>query len=71
MIASVRGEVTHVGLDHVVVEVGGVGMFVHTTPTTASGSTHEGRTHPRSRWANAASTSAAVPTPAPQASSWK
>ena len=37
MIASVRGEVTHVGLDHVVVEVGGVGMFVHATPATASG----------------------------------
>jgi Holliday junction DNA helicase RuvA len=37
MIASLRGEVTHVGLDHVVVEVGGVGMFVHATPATASG----------------------------------
>ena len=37
MIASVRGPVTHVGLDHVVVEVGGVGMLVHTTPATASG----------------------------------
>lgn len=36
MIASVRGPVTHVGLDHVVVEVGGVGMLVHTTPATAS-----------------------------------
>ena len=35
MIASVRGPVTHVGLDHVVVEVGGVGMVVHTTPATA------------------------------------
>ena len=37
MIASVRGPVGHVGLDHVVVEVGGVGMLVHTTPATASG----------------------------------
>ena len=37
MIATVRGEVGHVGLDHVVVEVGGVGMLVHTTPATAAG----------------------------------
>jgi holliday junction DNA helicase RuvA len=37
VIASVRGPVAHVGLDHVVVEVGGVGMLVHTTPATASG----------------------------------
>ncbi|MBM6403911.1 Holliday junction branch migration protein RuvA [Phycicoccus sp. CSK15P-2] len=37
MIASVRGPVGHVGLDHVVVEVGGVGMLVHTTPATAAG----------------------------------
>lgn len=36
MIASVRGPVRHVGLDHVVVEVGGVGLRVHTTPGTAS-----------------------------------
>ena len=36
MIASVRGPVTHVGLDHVVVEVGGIGMLVHATPATAS-----------------------------------
>ncbi|MEO7422782.1 MAG: Holliday junction branch migration protein RuvA [Ornithinibacter sp.] len=36
MIASVRGVVAHVGLDRVVVEVGGVGMLVHTTPATAS-----------------------------------
>ena len=36
MIASVRGSVAHVGLDHVVVEVGGVGVLVHTTPATAS-----------------------------------
>jgi len=36
MIASVRGSVLHVGLDRVVVEVGGVGMLVHTTPGTAA-----------------------------------
>lgn len=36
MIATVRGEVTHVGLDRLVVEVGGVGMLVHTTPATAA-----------------------------------
>ncbi|WP_270888106.1 Holliday junction branch migration protein RuvA [Pedococcus sp. 5OH_020] len=36
MIASVRGTVQHVGLDRVVVEVGGVGMLLHTTPATAS-----------------------------------
>jgi Holliday junction DNA helicase RuvA len=36
MIASVRGEVTHVGLDNVVIEVGGVGVLVHVTPATAA-----------------------------------
>ncbi len=36
MIASVRGTVASVGLDRVVLEVGGVGMLVHTTPATAS-----------------------------------
>ncbi|GIL34368.1 Holliday junction branch migration protein RuvA [Phycicoccus sp. DTK01] len=36
MIASLRGPVGHVGLDHVVLEVGGVGMLVHTTPATAA-----------------------------------
>jgi Holliday junction DNA helicase RuvA len=36
VIASVRGAVRHVGLDRVVVEVGGVGMLLHTTPATAS-----------------------------------
>jgi Holliday junction DNA helicase RuvA len=41
VIASLRGTVTHVGLDHVVLEVGGVGMLVHTTPATAS-SCHRG-----------------------------
>lgn len=36
MIASVRGVVEHVGLDRVVVSVGGVGMLVHTTPAIAA-----------------------------------
>lgn len=36
MIASVSGTVARIGLDHLVVEVGGVGMLVHTTPATAS-----------------------------------
>ncbi len=36
MIASVRGTVAHVGLDRLTVEVGGVGLLVHTTPATAS-----------------------------------
>jgi holliday junction DNA helicase RuvA len=34
MISSVRGEVLSVGLDHVVVEVGGVGFSVRATPAT-------------------------------------
>jgi holliday junction DNA helicase RuvA len=34
MIASVRGEVLEIGLDHAVVEVGGVGLAVHATPAT-------------------------------------
>ena len=37
MIASVRGPVLSVGLDSAVVEVGGVGLLVHTTPATAAG----------------------------------
>lgn len=37
MIASVSGTTAHVGLDHVVIEVGGVGLLVRTTPTTAAG----------------------------------
>ena len=37
MIASVRGSVLRAGLDSVVVDVGGVGMLVHTTPRTAAG----------------------------------
>lgn len=36
MIAAVRGAVTDVGLDRLVVEVGGVGLLVHTTPATAA-----------------------------------
>ena len=34
MIASVRGEVTAIDLDHAVVEVGGVGLAVRATPAT-------------------------------------
>lgn len=34
MIASVRGEVLSVGLDHAVVEVGGVGLAVQAVPAT-------------------------------------
>jgi holliday junction DNA helicase RuvA len=37
MISSVRGEVLDIGLDHAVVEVGGVGLAVHATPTTLAG----------------------------------
>ncbi|MEO7058172.1 MAG: Holliday junction branch migration protein RuvA [Lapillicoccus sp.] len=36
MIASLRGTVVRAGLDSVVVEVGGVGLLVHTTPATAA-----------------------------------
>lgn len=34
MISSVRGEVLSVGLDQVVIEVGGVGLAVHAAPAT-------------------------------------
>jgi Holliday junction DNA helicase RuvA len=34
VISSVRGEVLEIGLDHAVVEVGGVGLAVHATPGT-------------------------------------
>ena len=37
MIASLRGPVLSVGLDHAVVEVGGVGYAVHATPATLAG----------------------------------
>lgn len=36
MISSLSGRVGHVGLDRLVIEVGGVGMLVHTTPRTAA-----------------------------------
>ncbi|OXM43909.1 Holliday junction branch migration protein RuvA [Amycolatopsis alba] len=34
MISSVRGEILAIGLDHVVIEVGGVGFAVQATPAT-------------------------------------
>ena len=37
MIAVVRGEVLEIGLDHAVVDVGGVGLAVHATPATLAG----------------------------------
>ena len=37
MISSVRGEVLSVHLDHAVIEVGGVGLAVRTTPATLAG----------------------------------
>jgi Holliday junction DNA helicase RuvA len=37
LIASVRGPVLEIGLDHAVVEVGGVGLAVHATPGTLAG----------------------------------
>ncbi|MGI8589414.1 MAG: Holliday junction branch migration protein RuvA [Nakamurella sp.] len=37
MIASVRGTVTAIALDHAVVEVGGVGLAIRTTPSTLAG----------------------------------
>ncbi|MGI4894617.1 MAG: Holliday junction branch migration protein RuvA [Janthinobacterium lividum] len=40
MIASVRGQVLAVRLDSAVVEVGGVGMLVHATPTTLAALRH-------------------------------
>lgn len=40
MIASLSGRVARVGLDYLVVQVGGVGLLVHTTPATASGTRH-------------------------------
>ena len=36
MIASVRGEVLEVALDHVVIEAAGVGYRVNATPSTFS-----------------------------------
>lgn len=37
MISSVRGPVLSIGLDHAVIEVGGVGFAVQATPTTLAG----------------------------------
>jgi holliday junction DNA helicase RuvA len=37
VISSVRGEVLAIGLDHAVVEVGGVGLAVFATPNTLAG----------------------------------
>lgn len=37
MISTVRGPVLSIGLDHAVVEVGGVGMAVQATPNTLAG----------------------------------
>ena len=37
MIASVRGTVTAITLDHAVIEVGGVGLAVRATPSTLAG----------------------------------
>ncbi|WNV89310.1 Holliday junction branch migration protein RuvA [Umezawaea sp. Da 62-37] len=37
MISSLRGQVLSIGLDHVVVEVGGVGFAVQATPSTLAG----------------------------------
>ena len=37
MIASVRGTVTAITLDHAVIEVGGIGLAVRTTPSTLAG----------------------------------
>jgi holliday junction DNA helicase RuvA len=34
VISSVRGQVVEIGLDHAVIEVGGVGLAVRATPTT-------------------------------------
>jgi holliday junction DNA helicase RuvA len=34
VISSVRGEVLEIGLDHAVIEVGGVGLAVHAAPST-------------------------------------
>ena len=67
VIASVRGPVAHVGLDHVVVEVGGVGMLVHTTPghgrPAAAGAARR-RWRPPSSSARTPSPSTASPPPA-------
>ncbi|RCW43910.1 Holliday junction DNA helicase subunit RuvA [Halopolyspora algeriensis] len=45
MIASVRGTVLSVSLDHAVVEVGGVGFAVYATPATLAGLRRGEETH--------------------------
>lgn len=40
MIASVTGTVEAIGLDHAVINVGGVGMLVHATPSTLAALRH-------------------------------
>jgi Holliday junction DNA helicase RuvA len=37
VISSVRGQVVEIGLDHAVIEVGGVGLAVRATPSTLAG----------------------------------
>ena len=37
MIASVHGEVLDIALDHVVIEAGGIGYRINTTPATLAG----------------------------------
>ncbi|EIE98634.1 Holliday junction branch migration protein RuvA [Saccharomonospora glauca] len=45
MISSVRGEVLSVGLDHAVIEVGGVGLAVQATPGTLATLRRGGQAH--------------------------
>ncbi|MDR7303271.1 Holliday junction branch migration protein RuvA [Haloactinomyces albus] len=45
MIASVRGTVLSIGLDHAVVEVGGMGYAVYATPVTLAGLRRGEETH--------------------------
>ncbi len=47
MIASLTGTVEYVGLDRLILRVGGVGLLVHTTPATAGHRTASAR---RSTW---------------------
>ena len=53
MIASVTGSAQHVGLDRVVVSVGGVGMLVHTPPAVAAACPSGVRAIPAARSENA------------------
>ena len=45
MIASIRGTVVEIGLDRCVVETGGVGVLVHTTPAALAGLRRGGEGH--------------------------